>query len=321
MKFTEFKNGLESGETFSVYLFEGEDAYFRERGLSLLKNKFITEPSLNFANYEGDVSSSELLASIDGYPFMSEKRMTVVREFYPKSEFMKSGLKNFLENPSTHSIFVILNEKPCEILKKYNSVRVVECSKQDTALLVRWIKAECNKANVSIDGESAKLIADYCLSDMTRIETETKKLISYAINDGEITKRVVEEMVARDNEFKIYELTDYIGKKKFDMALFVIKDMLSKGESMQRIMVSVYNYYRRLLLVAISNKTVGELATALNIKEFAARKTKEQSLMFTKRALKSAVDVLTDCDFRIKSGLADADDVAWLTLFKIMTDK
>ena len=42
MKYAEFKNGLESGDVFSVYLFEGEDAFFRERGLSLLKNKFVT---------------------------------------------------------------------------------------------------------------------------------------------------------------------------------------------------------------------------------------------------------------------------------------
>lgn len=321
LRYIEFKNGLENGETFSVYLFEGEDAYFRERGLNLLKNKFVSEPSLNFVSFNNDVSSAELMSSLDGFPFMSEKRLTVIREFYPKSDFVKGGLKDFLENPLKTSIFVVLNEKPCEVLKKYDSVCVVECAKQDVALLVRWIKAECTKAGVLVDGETAKLIAEYCSSDMTRIETETNKLVSYVGNGGVIDKNAVDEMVSRDTEYKIYKLTDYIGKKKFDLAISVIKDMLSKGETMQRIIVSVYNYYRRLLLASISNKTTVELATMFGIKEFAARKTKEQAAMFKKRALKSAVDALTEADFRTKSGQNDADEMAWLTLFKIMTEK
>ncbi len=321
MKYTEFKNGLESGNAFSVYLFEGEDAYFRERGLSLLKNKFVTEPSLNFTCFTSDVEVSELLSSLEGFPFMSEKRLTVVREFYPKSDYLKNGLKDYLENPSATSIFVILNEKPCESLKKFSSVCVVECNKQDSALLVKWIKAECGKLNVSIDGETAKNLAEYCSLDMTRIETETNKLISYVGNGQAIDKTALDEMVARDTEYKIYELTDYIGKKKFDLALSVIRDMLFKGETMQRITVSVYNYYRRLLFSAISDKTVADLASAFGIKEYAAKKTKEQSSMFLKRSLKRAVDILTEADYRTKSGLNDADETAWLTLFRIMTDK
>lgn len=320
MRYTEFKNGLGNGDMFSVYLFEGEDAYFRERGLTLLKNKFVSEPSLNFVSFNGDVSIGELLSSLEGFPFMSEKRLTVVREFYPKAEFVKSGLGSFLDNPSPTGIFVVLNEKSCETLKKYSSVCVVDCSKQDVSLIVRWIKAECLKAQVTIDGETAKLLAEYCSLDMTRIETETNKLISYAGDNGVIDKKAVDSMVARDTEYKIYELTDYVAKKKFDLALAVIKDMLSKGETMQRILVSIYNYYRRLLLSAISDKSVSELATAFGVKEFAARKTKEQASMFKKRSLKKAVDVLTDADYRIKSGLNDVDEMAWLSIFKIMTD-
>ncbi|MBQ8427042.1 MAG: DNA polymerase III subunit delta [Clostridia bacterium] len=320
MKYTEFKNGLESGHSFSVYLFEGEDAYFRERGLSLLKSKFVSEPSLNYVSFNNDVSVGELLTSLDGFPFMSEKRLTVVKEFYPKSDFIKQGLGNFLDNPNPASMLVILNEKPCEQLKKYPSVCVVDCSKQDASLLVRWIKAECGRAETTIDGETAKLLAEYCLMDMTRIETETNKLISYVGANGVIDKRIVDEMVVKDTEYKIYELTDYIGKKKYDLALAVIKDMLSKGETMQRIIVYVYNYYRRLLLSAISDKTVAELSTAFGIKEYAARKTKEQSAMFKKRALKNAVDALTDADYKIKSGLNDANEMAWITIFKIMTE-
>lgn len=286
MKYVEFKNGLENGQEFSVYLFEGEDVFFRERGLTLLKNKFLSNPELNLVCFNGDVEVADLVASLEGYPFMSKKRVTVVKEFYPKQEHLKSGLKNYLENPLETSVLAILNEKPCEALKKFESVAVVECKKADASLIIKWIKAECIKSNVAISGETCGLIGEFCLHDMTRIESETKKLIAYVGDGGEITEGTVNEMVAKDTEYKIYEMTDYIGKKNFEKALEILKDMFSKGETPQRIITSLYNYFRRLLHAAISGKTANDLASAYGVKEFAARKIKEQSAMFKKKALK-----------------------------------
>lgn len=321
LKYTQFKNDLSEGKNFSVCLFEGEDAYFRERGMNLLKNKFVQEPALNLVLLSSDCTPTELTSSLNGYPFMSQKRMTVLREFYPKQDFFKGGLKSYLENPAPDGLLVILNEKPCEALKKYDSVCTIDCSKQDVALLVRWIRAECSNQRVTIDAESASALAEYCLSDMTRIETETQKLISYAGAGGSIVKADVDAMVARETEYKIYEMTDFIGKRKFDKALLIIKDMMSKGETPQRIILSVYNYFRRLLHVSISDMDNEQLAKSLGVKEIAVRKMKEQSSFFKKKSLKSAVDALSDADYRIKSGLIDETTAMYLSVFKIMTDE
>lgn len=321
MKFSEFKSGFESGQVFSAYLFEGEDAFFRERGLNLLKNKLISNPELNYTALESDCESVELVTALSAYPFMSEKRMVVIKEYYPKQDLVKGAISKYFENPADFSVLVIVNEKSSDALKKLSNLCVVDCNKADASTLVRWVKGECSKNSVNIDAETAKLIVDYCLSDMTRIENETKKLCSYAGVDGDINKDAVELLVARDTEYKVYEMTDYIAKRKFDLAISVIKDMISKGETSQRILSAVYNYYRRLLHSAISDMSVNELAEVFGIKEFAAKKTKEQSSLFKKRALKSAVDTLCDADYKTKCGLADADEQMWLTIFKIMTDR
>ncbi len=319
--FTEFKKELSNGKECPVYLFEGEDAYFRERGLSLLVKEFVSEPSLNLTNLESDCGIDELVISLNGYPFMSRKRLTVIREFYPKAEQLKKGLKEYLENPSSECVLAVLNEKPCETLKKFDSVEVVDCKKADSTLLIKWIKAECIKSNVTIDGETASRLAEYCLSDMTRIETETHKLIDYACDVGKITVLDVDQMVSRDTDYKIYEMTDYIAKKKFDLAIDIIKDMSSKGETGQRILSSIYNYFRKLLHAGISGKTASELATAFGIKEYPAKKLIEQSKMFKKKSLKNAVDCLIEADFNIKSGKIDVDEQTWIAVFAIMTER
>ena len=321
LKYIDFKNGLSAGQEYAIYLFEGEDAFFMERGLSLLKNKFISNPELNLVNLGADTDIGTIITSLEGYPFMSQKRMTIIREFYPKQEQLKKGLAEYLENPFLSSILVILNQKPCDSLKKFDSVCVVDCSKADVSMLIKWIKAECTASNVSIDGETAQQLSEYCLCDMTRIKTETQKLIDYVGSEKTIQKQDVENLISKDLEYKIYELTDQIGKKNFDKALSTIKDMLNKGEMATRLLSYIYNYFRRLLHVSISNMNNQELAKAFGVKEYAITKMKSQSAMFKKRALKNAVDMLCDADYKIKSGQCDAGDFAYLTIFKIMTEK
>lgn len=321
MKFTEFKNRLSDGEERSIYLFEGEDAYFGARGLTLLKEKFVTEPQLNFASFDNVKDVEELAASLFGLPFMSKKRLTAVREFYPDKKDIKGKLKTYLENPPPESILAIINSSNCENLKKFDSVTVVDCGKSDVQLLVRWIKAEAAKSNVYIDGESAKLVAEYCLSDMTRIENETHKLIDYAGEGGAVSAADVNNLVAKDAEYKIYEMTDYIAKRKADKALTVLKDMLYKGEPPQKLLVSIYNYFRKLLMVSISDMSKEELCKALNMKEYAMQKTMSQAAQFKPRSLKNAVDMLADADYGIKSGVLSADGKLFSVVFKIMTEE
>ncbi len=319
MKFLEFKKVLTEEKRFTTYLFEGEDVFFRERGLCALKS-LVQNPELNFVSLDGDSTESQILSSVTAYPFMSDIRLTCIREFYPKAEELKGSLGEFIKGEYDGSALVILNSKPCEQLKKIQSILTVDCNKAEIYVIVKWIIAECNRNSVRIDNDTARLIAEFCSSDMTRIETETNKLISTVGDGGQITTELASQMVARDTEYKIYELTDFIAKKKFDDALKIIEDMLSKGETMQRIIVYVYNYFRRLLHAAISGKTVSELAELLGVKEFAVKKIIAQASAFKKRALKSAVDLLIDTDYMIKSGRADADSSCWTTLFKIMTE-
>ena len=286
----------------------------------MLKNKYVQNPDLNYVSLESGASFSDVSSSVYAFPFMSEKRMTVIREYYPDKAQLKGDLKDFLENPPTDSILVIINDKPCEALKKYQTVQCVSCGKADVSTIVKWIKAESSKQGVVIDGERAQLIAEYCLLDMSRIENEVNKLCAYVGEGNTITKEAIEELVYKDAEYKIYEMTDYIGKRDFSKAVTVLTEMLNKGEPAQKLLISVYNYFRRLLHVAISDKPNGELASLLGIKEFAVAKAKQQAKMFSPKSLKKAMDLLIDADYDAKNGKSDDYSGLWLAVFKIMTE-
>ena len=320
MIYTDFKKSIDNGECRGIYLFEGTDAFFSNRGFLLLKDKFLSEPDLNLKVFSEGVSENALVASLESYPFLSEKRITVVKEFYPDKVFLKGKFKSYLENPYPTSILVIQNLKPCDSLKKFNSVCVVDCSKADAALLSKWIKIEGRRSGVEFDNDAISTIIEYCLSDMTKINTETQKLISYAIGSGRVSKDDVEMLVTKDTEYKIYELTDYIGRRNFSGAQGVVSELIGKGEGYQRLIISLYNYFRKLLHVALSDKTNGELAVLLGTEGFVIQKLRKQASVFKKKSIKNAVDMLSDFDYKIKSGRSDEQTALWLSLFKIMTE-
>ena len=320
MNYTEFKNGLEEGKVFPIYLFEGEDSFFRERGLFLLKNKYLQEPDLNYATFSGEkLNENELISSLTAFPFMSQKRVTLLREYYPKSNSISLELKRYFENPIEDSIFVIINEKPSEVIKKLSNVCVVDCKKADSSIISRYVKGKCAQSGIAIDLESAKTLAEYCLSDMTRVENETEKLISYAFDKKVITLEDIERLVTKDTEYRIFDLTDCIAQKNFDKALTIINELLNKGEPLQRILISLYNYFRRLLHIAISGKTDSQIAETFGIKEYAVKKARAQANSFKKKSLKNAVDILVDTDYLIKSGVADGTDRIWYSIFSVIT--
>lgn len=320
MKYADFKKSIDLGESRSIYLFEGEDVFFSNKGISLLKDTFVTEPELNFTVFSGDVTEKDLFSALSSYPFLSQKRITVIKEFYPNKDFLSGSIKEYFDNPFSNSLLIIQNLKTSDVLKKFPSVTVVDCSKADAQVIISWIKNQGKENGVIFPDSSARLICEYCLSDMTRISTETEKLISYALKTGSISDQDVEELVSKDTEYKVYELTDAIGKKQFEKAIGIVNDLLSKGETYQRLIVSIYNYFRRLLHVAISDRSNSQTAQDLGVKEFAVQKMKQQAGSFRIKALKNAVDMLSEADYKIKSGIIDDETAMWMSLFKIMTE-
>lgn len=320
LKFEELKMEIEGGKISPVYLLVGEDAFFRGRAINLLLDKLVVEPSINFTKFESkDLDIDELLSAFSIYPFMSEKRLILIEEFYPtKDQALK--LKEFLNSPPDYSVLVISNEKENATLKSLPFTTIVDCGKADSTTIVRWIKATVSERGAEIEFESAKLLADYCLLDMTRVQTETEKLLAYVDYKDKITNEIIELMISKDTDYKIYEMTDCIGKKDFAGALEIITDLLRKEDNALGIISGVYRHFRRLLHVAISGQDNGTLAKNFGIKEYAVEKMRVQAKKFKPKNLKKAVDMLIDADYKIKSGEKNIVGATWGSIFEIMTE-
>jgi DNA polymerase III, delta subunit len=322
LKFVEMKSSLKNEGIQCVYLLEGEDAYFRESGLSLLR-ELVAQPELNYAVWEGDAALSDLpgfLSALASFPFLSEKRVVAVREFYPRADVFKGAFGAYLKDPYPDTVLAISNAKECAALRKQPNVVLVDCKKADLAVLTEWVMRTVRRSALAISQATAERICEYSLRDMTKIANETDKLVQYARGRGEVTEQDVRSLVVRDTEYQIYEMTERIGRKDVAGALAVLSEMQAKGETPQRLLASLYNYLRRLLHVSISRESDGALAGKLGIKEYAVKKCREQAARFKRKTLKRAVDRLADYDYAAKTGGIAFDDALFAGIFHIMVE-
>ena len=91
MNFVEFQKNFNSIQN-AVFLLEGEDAYFREKGIETIVDKFVTVKELDYNVINGDTLNGDfgsIVSNLLTPPFISDKRVVLVREMYLKPEAIK----------------------------------------------------------------------------------------------------------------------------------------------------------------------------------------------------------------------------------------
>ncbi|MBR2968945.1 MAG: DNA polymerase III subunit delta [Clostridia bacterium] len=322
MKYSELKRSLVNGVQL-VYVLHGTDDFLRNYAVQLIREKCISMPDLNYLAVEGGSLTPEMnetvFNSLRSYPFLSDRRMVLLKEYYPTAdEYKKSGMAEYMSSPEATSVLIINNKKSHKVFDKADKATFVDCT-SDMPLCVGWICNEAKKAALGISPVTATRIAEYCLLDFTKISTEMKKLVDYCAEEGEISLAAVNEIVHKDSEYQIYEMVERISSGRAEEAYFILNDLLSKNESEQRIFISIYSHFRRLLHVAVSPELKNsELAETLGVKEYAIKMTRMQVKKFSVKKLKGICEKFSEYDVRLKSGDMGLGDALWNGVFSAM---
>lgn len=321
MDFTELKSSLSNPK--KVYLLEGEDVFFRNTARDMIFNKFLTEPDFNLTKLEGsDLKGnvSPLIAGLDLCPLLGDYRVIYVSEWYPNAQELKNKeLNAFLNSALNGCILVVSNSLKCDNLKKHSAVEFVDCKKAGIDLIVRYAQSVTKKHNVVISRSCVEQICDYSLYDMTKIANELDKLINFVGDNGIIDSEVIEKIVVKETDYKIYEMVSFIAEKNYNKAYEILNDLTSIGDK-QILLVSLYNHFRRLLFVSITQKNDKELAELLGIKEYAIKKSKQQATKFTAKRLMKIVNVLSEADTNFKSGKTSLTNALDFAVFSILNE-
>jgi len=314
MKFADLKNSLKE-KISRVYLLEGDDAYFLQRAQGLLcglidKNFQDFNLSVFYDNYKMD----DVLKACMCFPYFSKRRVVVAFEYYGKTEY-KSFL-NYIENSNEDTVLVIINSKKSD-LKVLEKIVFVDCNREDAATLKGWIPKIAASYKAVISSEAVDLLIEYCRSDMARINTEIKKLSDYK---KDIDAAAVSLMVYKDMDFQVYELNDAICKNDNFSALNILESLLEKNDNsyISLILVTIFNVYKRMYFIKLSELSDGEISGLLKIKEYAVKILKRQAAKYTVKFLQTALCVISEFESGFKSGKMSANIALRQIVFKLL---
>lgn len=295
MKYVDFRKFTDENGAMPVYLFEGEERYFHEKGEALLRSKFVSEPTLDYASFDGGAIKGErikeLIDAASCFPFVSEKRMVKVTEFYPTEKDFERYLKEFFQNPPKDTILLIVNggkgKAGTAALSKAKGVTFVDCSRSDEETIKKWIFLTAKRAGVYADGMTCALLAAYCAYDMARVAKETEKLLLVCEATGaqRLTDELVEEHVAPENEYKNYELTNAVSRKNYGEFVKIMQEFTVKSSDFLAVLSMLAAHFRALYEVSAARGSDKEVASALGMREFAVKKNREQAAKFSREQL------------------------------------
>ena len=143
---------------------------------------------------------------------------------------------------------------------------------------------------------------------MQDLINEIRKLIEYAGEGGKIEKQDIDKLSIKKIESVIFDLTDNLGKKQVGKALQVLQNLIYAKEPLQKILITLYNHFKKLYLTKLAIDYKKDIAQSLNLKPneiFLVNKYKTQAGYFQEKELQSILQRLRDLDYNYKIGNID----------------
>lgn len=310
----------------SIYLLYGEELFLLESCLKKIKSLFgECVKGINYVVID-EQNISEIVSNIETPSFGYEKKLIIVKNsgILRKEGKKKSSeiskirdlINNYIESNMQiireSVVLIFIEEDVDEKLELYKNINkngiVCKFDYQKPLQLEQRIKAICNGYKVHIESQTIKYFIECCGTNMQDLINEIRKLIEYAGENGTIKKQDIDVLSIKKLESVIFDLTDDLGNKNLTNALQVLKNLIYAKEPLPKILVTLYNHFKKLYITKISINLNKDITSSLKLKPnqtFLTGKYKMQSKYFKEKELRSILQELCDLDYNYKSGKID----------------
>jgi len=323
-------------KTKPLYLFIGDEAFFRKRCRDAVLRFLVPSDMREFSLYDFDLSETELAEVLDRArtpSLMAPFQVFFVRgvkELYGRGshddEF--EAIKAYAENPNPDAMLIFVADHvsiPSDPRKmdmtdrdRYGRIKetlgefseTIELARVEEGEAVKWITDQACNDGVKVDADAARELVDALGGDMMLVSNELEKLTLYVGEKKRITLGDVETMVLAAKQRSLYELTDAISAKDRVKALEVLDAILSTGDGEEAAIGHLYMLAKtfRQMLVIFERKVRDSrmlwqaLWQGFRVPPFAAEDIIRQARRYqSRRELSRALRLIARADLALRS--------------------
>lgn len=325
-KIEELEKDLNNGILENIYFLYGEEQYLLDTIANKIKKLF--GECIKGINYIliDDTNINNIISDIETPAFGYEKKLIIVKnsgilkkegkrknaELAKIKEKLNTYLKENIEIIKQSVIIVFIEEETDTKQELYKTIEklgiICKFDFQNLLQLQKRLKVICNSYGVKISNNNLKYFIECAGTNMQNLINEIRKLIEYKGKGEEILKEDIDKLTIKQLESVIFDLTDNLGKKETTKALEVLKNLINQKEPLQKILITLYNHFKKIYITKLSEKYGKQITLSLQLKPnqvFLVNKYKMQSKYFKEQDLKGILQDLRDLDYNYKNGLID----------------
>ena len=303
----------------NLYLIYGIEDYIIDEAIK----KIITDNNIiddNIIKYNLDeVNVSLALEEASTVSMFDSKKLVICEECtFLTGENKKEinhdidSLTKYINNPFTDVflVFVVRKEKLDDRKKivkelKKNST-VIEAQKKENYNLNNYIIDYVNKNGYNMSKNACIKLIERAGNNLSNLISECDKIFLYKDDEKNITEEDIENLVFKNIEDNIFELTNAVMNKDKKKIINIYKDLILMGEEEIKLIVMLANQFRMILQVKLMVKNgYKERDMATIIKEHPYRVKLAMQSNFKINELENYLIKLEELDYSIKSGKLD----------------
>ncbi|HEU4914749.1 MAG TPA: DNA polymerase III subunit delta [Candidatus Saccharimonadales bacterium] len=303
-----------------IVTISGTNDLHRKKELDGIVQVFLAEHGdMAIERFDGeDTPSERMIESIQSMPFLSVRKLVVLREPGKQKSFAE-GIANILEAAADSTDLVIYEPKLdkrgvyYKTLKKQTDFR--EFGELDAFALAKWAVGYVSEKSGKVSQTDAKLLIDRIGANQQLLQSELDKLLAY--ND-EITKNTIELLVERLPQSTVFELVDAAFSGNPQKAFQIYREQRALRVEPQAILAMLAWQLHVLATVkAGAPRTADQISKEAKLNPFVVRKSQGIARQLSLGQIKELIADLLDLDMRLKRSSIDADEALQLFLLRL----
>lgn len=315
---------IASKKNNNIYVIFGEEKFLVRHYTNLLVKKVAGEVPDDFAFHEfsKEVDVQKLNVAVGTVAFMSMYNCVVVYDYninkLDKAEF-ESLLSIVSEVPDTTVlIFSMPTLDTSESGGKKNNFKsflsavekaegvVAELSMRDAIALEHQLASWADKRGKKISLPTASKVIYYCGTDLSTLRNEMDKLIAFVGENEEITVDIVEKVVVKKLEARIFDLMDYVILGNTDKAYSLLSKLFELREDPRTVVRLLGTSYIDIYRARVTNEGGGNMKETADFFKYGARawvlnKSKTKSERLSTNAIRKSMDEILKLSVKLNT--------------------
>ena len=335
---TQLNADIKSGKFFSVYFLYGEESFLTQTYAKRIKNKALGDGQvdINLLEFNGNPNLSMLSDHVEMLPFFAEYRVIMINDFNPEKVtedeaerftqlikkvpdttilvFYLTNCKFSLRSQKTKNLFDEIKQYACVCeFKQLNKMQVGEL-----------IRKKAAKQKRLISPTNAEYLAEITGCDMNLASVESTKLCCYVNEGQEITREIIDRMVAKQLETNVYALVNTMISGNKSKVFSILDELFEQGADPIELLpalsaaYSEYYYAKTAKNIDITPQQVAaDFGYSKAKATFAAKKYNEAAKMEMDK-LRRNMQIIFEADTKCKSATIDKRVLLEETILKLM---